>query len=130
MGKNGQEGVHPFKGAVAEVSSIGRTPGTGGSITGAGQTITLDVSTGSLFVINSTTTDAFTLGAPTNAYTNQEIEIKFKNTSGGVMGTPTFNAVFKTGTFTKPANGFYRVLKFRWDGTNWFQHSDASDCAN
>lgn len=115
-----------------EASTFGRAAGTGGSITGPTQTITLDLSTGSHFDITCTTTDDFTIANPINGHTdgNQEFEIKFKNTSGGTMGTPTFGSAWKVGTFTKPADGHNRVLRFRWNGTNVYQHTDASDVAN
>jgi|SRR6185437_7408147 len=127
---SGQTTASALKGLPVEAQSLGRATGTGGSITGATQTITLDLLTGHLFIITCTTTDAFTVANPVNGYVNQEFEIKFKNTSGGTMGTPTFGAGFKVGTFTKPATGYNRVLRFRYDGTNFIQHTDASDVAN
>lgn len=126
----GQNTTNALKGQPVEVSSLGVAAGTDGSITAPAQTITLDLSTGTLFTINCTTTDAFTVAAPTNGYIGQTFEIAFKNTSGGTMGTPTFNAAFKSGTFTKPANGFQRSLYYRYDGTNFRQIDNAVDVAN
>ena len=126
----GQLTVASQKGHPHEASAFGRAAGTGGSITGAAQTITLDLSTGSHFDITCTTTDAFTVANPVNGFVGQEFEIKFKNASGGTMGTPTFGNLFKVGTFTKPADTKNRVLRYRWNGTNFYQHTDSSDVAN
>jgi hypothetical protein len=126
----GQITVASQKGHPHEATNLGRAAGVGGTVDGATETITLDLSTGHLFVINCTTTDAFTVANPVSGYAGQEFEITYKNTSGGTMGTPTFGNAFKVGTFTKPATTKQRTLRYRYDGTNFVQLTDASDVAN
>jgi hypothetical protein len=84
-------------------------------------TITLNALAGNEFDITVSTASAIAMAAPTNPSDGQLICVAFKNTSGGAMGTVTWNAVFKTGTFTAPATGANRTLMFKYNGTNWIQ---------
>lgn len=80
--------------------------------------VTYSASAANQFTLTVTNTNAFTINAPTEAVTNAVHTLTVRNTSGGVMGTITWDAVFKQ-AFTAPANGFSRTATFRYDGTNW-----------
>jgi hypothetical protein len=73
--------------------------------------------------ITATNTTAFTINAPTapGTYQSQELVIEIVNSSGGVLGAVTWNAayIFPTGSFTAPANGKKRFVRFEWNGSNW-----------
>ena len=86
-----------------------------------GATIATDVSRGDIFIITATDTNAFTISAPTYPVKGQVVTYVIKNNSGGTLGTPTWDAVFKMAAFTKPANGFNTTTQFHYDGTNWIQ---------
>lgn len=69
-------------------------------------------------------TNAFTVNAPTGYAVGQTLEIRFRNSSGGVMGTPTLTGfTLAGGTFTKPANGKSRIYSFFYDGTTFYDRS-------
>lgn len=68
--------------------------------------------------ITATNTTAFTINAPINPIVNQDWSLQLVNSSGGSLGTITFNAAFKATGFTAPANGKMRWYGFRYDGTN------------
>lgn len=93
--------------------------------------ITPDASLGHVFNITVTDGVAFAINAPTTPVKGQRITIRIKNTSGGAVGTITWNAVFKMPTWTSPATGFSRAATFDYDGTNWVEASrNAADVAN
>lgn len=83
--------------------------------------MTIDASTGNNFSITATDGVGFTINAPTNPVTGQKIYITIRNTSGGALGTATWNAAFKMATWTQPANTNSRTIKFIYDGTNWVE---------
>jgi hypothetical protein len=83
--------------------------------------MTADASTGNTFVITATDGTAFAINAPTNVTSGQRITFTVRNTSGGVLGVVTWNAVFKMATWTQPANGNSRSIDFVYDGTNWVE---------
>ncbi len=83
--------------------------------------ITIDATAGNAHTITVTNGTAFTINAPTTPATGQWLEITIRNTSGGAVGTITWNAVFKMATFTTPATGNSRTIGFRYDGTNWVE---------
>jgi hypothetical protein len=85
--------------------------------------MTVDAFTGSRFVITATNSTAFTINAPTNLATSQTVTFTIKNTSGGSLGTATWNAVFKMASWTQPANGFSRSITFDYNGTNLVETS-------
>lgn len=80
-----------------------------------GATVTLDTSLGNQFAVVVTDTSAFAIAAPTNVLGNQRITVQIMNFSGGVMGTITWNAIFKMATWTNPANNFTRAIDFEYD---------------
>lgn len=73
----------------------------------------------------------FTLNAPTNPPgpgSTQQLTIEVLNSSGGAMGTITWNGafVFPTGAWSNPANGKRRFARFEWNGSKWLCTSLAS----
>lgn len=76
---------------------------------------------GNRSIITATNGTAFTIAAPTNPLTDQQLTITIRNTSGGALGTATWNAVFKMATWTQPATGFSRSITFAYNGTNWVE---------
>lgn len=83
--------------------------------------ITPNLRFGNIQAITATNTTAFTINAPTNATPGCELTLCIKNASGGVHGNITWNAVFKVATWTKPATGYNRSIRFFYDGTNWIE---------
>ena len=75
------------------------------------------------FVITQSSGSAFSVPAPQNETTGQRITIRIRNTSGGALGTVTWNAVFKMAAWTSPATGNSRSIDFQFDGTNWVEVS-------
>jgi hypothetical protein len=63
---------------------------------------------------------SFTVGAPSSAVTGLSLTIDVMNASGGAL-TVTWNAVFKMETWTSPATGYRRTIRFYYNGTNWVQ---------
>lgn len=93
--------------------------------------MTPDASAGNSFTITANNGTAFTINAPTSPSTGQEIVFTIRNTSGGALGTITWNAVFKMAAFTAPGNGNSRSIAFHYDGTNWIQrYQSAADVPN
>lgn len=95
-----------------------------------GTAVGIDSSESTIFTLNATNGTAFAINAPTNATTGGRFQITIKNTSGGVLGTVTWNAVFKVSSWTSPANGFQRSIAFYYDGTNWIQTFVGVDVPN
>lgn len=93
-----------------------------------GTTVTIDASAGAAHKIVVTNTTAFAVAAPLNPSSlNDVLAIDILNSSGGVMGAITWNAIFKlAGAFTNPANGKRRTIMFYWDGTNWVETGRAA----
>jgi hypothetical protein len=86
-----------------------------------GSSITPTCALGNYFTINATNNTAFTINAPTNPANGMRITIEISNTSGGALGTITWNAVFKMNAFPSPGNGNSTAIDFRYNGTNWRQ---------
>ncbi len=82
-----------------------------------------DAATYDIFSINIQSNPALTYNAPTGGTVGQEITIRVRNGSGGVMGTITWDSVFKMSGWTNPANGNSRSVTFVYDGTNWIEIS-------
>lgn len=91
-----------------------------------------DLSLGSLFTMTATTGVAYVVGVPLSPQAGMRWTLVIRNTSGGVLGAGTFNAVFKTSAgVTAPATGFSRAIEFEFDGTNHVEISrGATDVAN
>lgn len=83
--------------------------------------ITPDASQGNIFVITVTDGVGFAINAPLNSTTGKLAVFVIRNTSGGAVGTITWNAVFKMGTFTTSATANSRSIMFHYDGTNWVE---------
>jgi hypothetical protein len=86
----------------------------------------LNTALGNWFTITVTNGTAFTMAAPVNVADGQQITITFFNTSGGAMGTITWNSAFKLAAWTNPANGFNRSITFAYDGSQWIETSRTS----
>ena len=72
--------------------------------------------------ISANNNSNFTINAPTNPREGKELVLTIRNTSGGALGTLSFNAVFKVGaSWTQPATGNSRSIQFLYDGTNWIE---------
>lgn len=71
--------------------------------------------------VTANNSNNFAFQAPTEARIGKELVITIRNMSGGALGTATFNAVYKTGTWTQPGNGMSRSITFVYDGTNWIE---------
>lgn len=74
--------------------------------------------------ITVTNTTAFTINAPTSAPDStgtRELTIEILNSSGGAMGTITWNAAFVFNGFTwaNPASTKKRFARFEWNGAKW-----------
>jgi len=88
--------------------------------------ITVDASAQQYVQIVATDTVAFTINNPTNARAGMSLIFDIKNSSGGTLGTPTFDTLFLlAGTFTKPASTKRRTISFYFDGTNWVEENRA-----
>jgi hypothetical protein len=89
---------------------------------GYSATVGTDASAGGIFELEVTDTSAFTMSAPIYASQGAVIRYAITNSSGGSMGTITWDSVFKlAGAFTNPANGKIRTIEFYYDGTNWVE---------
>lgn len=86
-----------------------------------GVTVSINASEGNEFDITANTTAAFTISNPTNAIDGQRITVTVRNTSGGSLGTITWDTLFKLASFTNPANGNSRSIDFKYNGTNWVE---------
>lgn len=83
-------------------------------------------------IITVTDTNNFTINAPTGVHAvNSPLWVTIKNSSGGAVGTITWNAIFKMPTFTNAADGSNRSALFLWDGSAWlFLFQSAADVPN
>jgi hypothetical protein len=87
--------------------------------------ITIDSSTGDQFDITAADGNAFTINAPTSVVDGQLMTLTIRNTSGGALGTITWNGIFKMSAWTSPATGFNRSITFRYrnDAADWVEVS-------
>lgn len=137
--------IYAFAGTVNDISNIdnvviGHKRGANLTVSGAGLTLTPNVANGKTFLINATTTNAFNVGKPTYGPTafpgslqqGRHLRLQFYNSSGGVMGTPTFDAIYHlAGAFVKPINGTNRTYEFEFDGAVWYEvNRTAADVTN
>ena len=109
----------------------------GGSSTGHigtnwGSTINILNTQANTHTVPATTNDNRTIGNPESLVAGQRITIRIKNTSGGALGTISFDTLYKLGAaWVNPANGFSRTIGFVCDGTNWIEvERTAVDVAN
>lgn len=102
----------------------------GSTSTTYGVTVSIDASLASLFTITATNGTGFTIANPTNAVGGQLLMIQVKNTSGGALGTITWDTLYKMASFTKPANGFNRTVTFYYNGTNWVEVNCSPEVPN
>jgi len=94
---------------------------------GNGGTYTPDPSNWQHMVITTTGATAITFNAPANPTKGMILTFDILNSSGGAMGTITWNAAFKlAGAFTNPANTKRRTIQFRYDGTSWIELARAA----
>ena len=79
-----------------------------------GASITIDLALGTFFVIVANNSTAFTINAPLNATASQVFRIMIQNTSGGALGTVTFNSAYRLagGTAPSPSNGDNITIEF------------------
>lgn len=93
--------------------------------------MTPDASLAPVQTITATNSTAFTINAPTNPTIGQRLTITIRNTSGGALGTATWNAVFKMASWTQPGDTNSRSITFCYNGTNWIEQTrTASDIPN
>lgn len=85
--------------------------------------ITPVASDGNSQVITATDGSAFTINAPTGAVAGQRISLTVRNSSGGALGTITWNAIYKAAAWVSPANLYSRTVDFVFNGTNWVEVS-------
>lgn len=97
-----------------------------------GSTVAIDAALGKIFVITVSDANNFTIAAPTHGAIGQEIRITIKNTSGGALGTVTWNSIYKlAGSWTQPATGKNRSVTLYYNGTSWFESNrSAADADN
>jgi len=91
--------------------------------------VDINVALGQTFIITVTDGNNFTMEAPSANFYGC-IKIRLKNSSGGAVGTITWNAIYKKPTLTSPANGFQRTYPFCFNGTNWVFETDDADTPN
>jgi hypothetical protein len=130
---NGAAKNTPFDAGASVLSKLLVVDGTtNGHVTVTYSTsITLDAALGHLFSITASDGVGFAINAPSNPVLGQRITIRIRNTSGGALGTATFNAIFKMATWTQPADTKNRSIEFEYDGVNWVEVSrTAADVPN
>lgn len=98
-------------------------------------TMAINVADGGLFTIIANNGTGFTISNPTATGTapqaGQEITVRIYNTSGGALGTATWDTKFKMTAWTNPATGYNRSITFQYDGNNWYEKSrNAADIPN
>ena len=119
----------PSQGAALTVDSTDRRVSIGQSFVEKrvpqtySSTITINAALGNWFTTLVSNGSAFTVAAPSNPVDGQKVTLTFYNTSGGAMGTITWNAAFKLAAWTNPANGFNRSITFAYDGGEWIEIS-------
>jgi hypothetical protein len=69
------------------------------------------------------TSGAFTIDNPTSAISGHRLTLRIKNTSGGALGTITWDTAYKLSTWTSPATGYSRSITLVFNGTNWVEES-------
>lgn len=82
--------------------------------------------------MNVTTNGAITVKPPVGLGPGQRLTLRFINTSGGAMGTITWDPVYHlAGAFVAPANNNRRSIDFIYDGTTLHESGrNTADVAN
>jgi hypothetical protein len=119
------------------LSGANRSAGAGGileySIAYAAS-MTPNCALGNYGVITVTSNTNLTINAPLNPFPGARHSLKFRNTSGGAMGSITWNAVFKVSptAFVKPGNGSSSTIDFVYSelASAWVQDADSGDVPN
>lgn len=98
-----------------------------------GASVAIDLSLGDWFIVTATNSTSFTIINPSGVTptAGDEIEITVVNSSGGAitMTTP-FDTLYKLASFTKPANGFNRTVRFKYTGSVWREVSCSPEVPN
>jgi hypothetical protein len=88
-----------------------------------GATVSVDANAGNSFWVTATNGTGFTVANPTNASAGQRITIRVRNTSGGALGTLTWDTAYRLAAWTQPADGYSRAIDFEYNGTSWIEVS-------
>ena len=125
----GTAAPNSFTGFTTKVTADSLTA-VGYNITGIqvptyGATINTDAALGDTSLVIVTNTTPFTMAAPSNPSDGRTLNILVINTSGGVMGTITWNAIFKLNAFTNPATGYMQSITFTYSSGlgKWYEIS-------
>lgn len=84
---------------------------------------------GTTFIVTVADANAFAIEAPAANYYGC-LKIRLRNSAGGAIAVPTWNAIYKKPAFTSPANGQQRTFPFCYNGTNWVFETDDADTPN
>ena len=115
-----------YLGTQSGVSPTWANVPTGDVDVGYGTTCVIDTRIARTFKILATDRVGFTIAAPTNPIQGQRIAIVIKNTSGGALGTVTWDSAYKMATWTSPATGYSRSIEFVYDWDHWREVSRTS----
>jgi hypothetical protein len=86
-----------------------------------GTSVAINAALGSQFVVTATNGTGFTIATPTNPASDQLMTLTIRNTSGGALGTITWDTAYKLAAWTSPATANSRSITFRYNGTNWVE---------
>lgn len=121
---------------VALTTSVGGIK-TKGSITRThipatyAATTSLDALAGNVHTITPTNSTPFTVTAGGAVEVGHELEVTIKNTTGGALGTVTWDpSVFKVAAYTPPADGFQTTTLHTYNGLHYKQSAPAVTVAN
>jgi hypothetical protein len=93
------------------------------TVSAPGQTIVPSPAMETTTQVDASTADAFTVGAPVIAakpYPGTKHRVGIRNSSGGLLGTITWNAALSLRTaFVAPPAGETHIIDFLYDGTVW-----------
>lgn len=91
-------------------------------VTNVTDTHTPNASSGVFQYINRTDTNAFTIAAPTNPMSSRLLSLDVINSSGGVLGTITWDSAYKlASSFVAPAAGQRSTVLFVSNGSVWIE---------
>jgi hypothetical protein len=94
------------------------------SLTIVSAAVNINATLGQYFELTVVNNSAFTINNPTGGLAGQSMTLILINASSGTMGTITWGTEFILGAnFRNPGNGVARVIKFRFDGTNWYEET-------
>lgn len=87
-----------------------------------GATIAIDCDAANESDITVTNNSNFTISNPSGTLINgMRISITIRNSSGGAMGTITWDTAYKLAAWTNPATGFSRTIDFKFNGSVWVE---------